>query len=72
MGLESELGEEPFVLASLVAILELDPGLETVRLPLDGILQILRVDLLERDVNAVAGGHQVVVVNQLQGKMDNV
>lgn len=35
------------------------------RLPLDGVLQILRVDLLERDVNTVTGGHQVVVVHQL-------
>ena len=72
MGLESQLGEEPFVLASLVALLELDPGLETVRLPLDGILQILRVDLLERDVNAVASGHQVVVVHQLEGKEQGI
>lgn len=68
MHLESQLGEEPFVLAGLVAILKLDPGLETVRLPLDGILQILGVDLLEWDVNAVTGGHQVVVVHQLRAR----
>lgn len=68
MGLESELGEEPFVLASLVALLKLDPGLEPVRLPLDGILQVLRVDLLKRNVHAVTCGHQVVVVHQLKGR----
>lgn len=64
--LETQFAEEPLVLAGLVFLLELHTGLETVGLPLDGVLQILDGDLLERDVrNAVAGRHQVVVVQDL-------
>lgn len=70
-GLESQLLEEPLVLALLVDRLELDTGLETVRLALDGILKVLGRQLLEADVvRGVAGGHQVVVVQALQERLD--
>lgn len=64
--LETQLAEEPLVLAGLVLLLELDARLETVRLPLDGVLQVLGGHLVEGDVrHAVAGGHQMVVVQDL-------
>lgn len=65
-GLEPQLGEEPLVLAGLVSLLKLDASLEAVRLPLDGVLQVLGADLLEGNINAVSRGHQVVVVDQLE------
>lgn len=64
--LETQLLEEPLVLALLVDGLELDAGLEAVRLALDGILQVLGRQLLKADVvRRVAGGHQMVVVQAL-------
>jgi len=69
--LETQLLEEPLVLALLVDGLELDAGLEAVRLALDGILQVLGRQLLETDVvRGVAGGHQMVVVQALQEGLD--
>lgn len=63
---EAQLAEEPLVLAGLVLLLELHAGLEAVGLSLDGVLQVLGGDLVEGDVrHAVAGGHQMVVVQDL-------
>jgi len=54
--LETQLLEEPLVLALLVDVLELDAGLEAVRLALYGILQVLGRQLLKADVvRRVAG-----------------
>jgi len=69
--LETQLLEEPLVLALLVHRLELDAGLETVRLALNGILQILGRQLLEANVvRCVAGRHQMIVVQALQERLD--
>lgn len=65
-GLEAQLLEEPLVLAGLVALLEFDAGLETMGLPLNGVLQVLGRNFLELNVDTVSGGHQMVVVQQLK------
>lgn len=65
--LESQLLEEPLVLAGLVTFLELDADLEAGLLALDWILQVLGgIFRVQADVrNAVPSGHQVVVVQHL-------
>jgi len=64
--LETQLLEEPLVLALLVDGLELDAGLEAVRLALYGILQVLGRQLLKADVvRRVAGGPMVMKVYRI-------
>ena len=68
MFLEPQLLEEPLVLAGLVALLELGPHLESSLLLLHWIFQsfLVKVGLIEPNVHSVAGGHHVVVVNNLK------
>ncbi len=66
--LEAQLLEKPFVLAGLVAFLELCPDCEACLLLLHGVFQYLlvKVSLVEADVDGVTGRHQVVVVDDLK------
>lgn len=66
--LESELLEEPFVLAGLVTVFESHTDGEASLLPLDWVLQVLHsVFAFEADFgDAVSGRHQVVVVDELK------
>ena len=68
MDLEPQFREEPSVFAFLVTFFE--PGTDEMAslLLLHGILQdfFVQVSLVKADVNAVASGHQVVVVDDLQ------
>lgn len=69
--LETQLLEEPLVLAFLVGGFKLDTGLETVCFSLGGILKILSGQLFEGDfAGGVTSGHQVVVVQYLQERLD--
>ena len=65
--LESQLGEEPFVLAFLVSLFEFGANNVAGLLFLHGILEDFFVQfvLVQSDVNTVASGHQVVVVHDL-------
>lgn len=69
--LESQLLEEPFVLAGLVTFFELNTDLEASLLTLNRILQVLGgIFVIEAHVrNAVASGHQVVVVQHLDERL---
>lgn len=49
--LEPKLLEEPFVLATLVSLLETDSCVETELLAFRGVLQVLCTELLEAEVN---------------------
>ena len=66
--LESQLLEEPLVFAGLVTLLELGPDSETGLLLLHGIFKdlLVQVGFVKGDVNGVARGHHVVVVNDLE------
>lgn len=68
MCLEAELLEEPLVLAALVFVLEAHSDLETGLLAFDWIFQVLdAVFAFETHFwDAVAGWHQMVVVDQLK------
>lgn len=69
--LEAQLLEEPLVLAFFVGGFELDASLETVSFPLGGILQVLGGQLLETNfAGGVTSGHQVIVVQYLQERLD--
>ena len=74
MDLEPQFREEPSVFAFLVTFFE--PGTDEMAslLLLHGILQdfFVQVSLVKADVNAVASGHQVVVVDDLQNKNFNI
>ena len=65
--LESQLGEEPFVLALLVSLFEFGADNMTSLLFLHGILEDFLVQLVfvQSNVNAVASGHQMVIVDDL-------
>jgi len=60
--------EEPLVLAGLVALLELGPDSKTGLLLLHGIFQdlLVQVGFVECDVDRVASGHHVVVIDHLK------
>ena len=66
--LEPQLLEEPFVLAGLVSLLELCSDEEPGLLLLHGVLEhlLVKIGLIEADVDGVASGHQVVVVDDLK------
>ena len=68
--LESQLGEEPFVLAFLVSLFEFGADNMTSLLFLHGILEDFLVQLVfvQSNVDAVASGHQMVIVDDLQQK----
>ena len=63
--LESQLREEPFVLALLVSFFEFGADNMTSLLFLHGILEDFLVQLVfvQSNVDAVASGHQMVIVN---------
>ncbi len=65
---ESELLEEPLVLAGLVPLLKLGPDHVPGLLLLHGVLEdlLVEVGLVERQVDAVPRRHQVVVVHDLE------
>lgn len=65
--LESELLEEPSVLAGFVSLLELRSDHVTGLLLLHWVLQglFVQVGLIKAKFHAVASGHQVVVVQNL-------
>ena len=73
-GLESQLGEEPFVLAFLVPFFELGTDEMACLLFLHGVLKdfLVQLVLVESDVNAVASGHQVVIVDNLKYEIEMV
>ena len=66
--LEPQLLEEPLVLAGLVSLLEFCSDEEPGLLLLHGVLEhlLVKVGLVEADVDGVAGWHQVVVVDDLK------
>lgn len=68
--LESQFGEEPLVLAALVAILEAHANLEAGLLSLDWVFEVLNAEFaVECDFwHAVASRHQMVVVDELKVK----
>ena len=70
--LESELLEEPLVLAGLVALLKLRSHLESGLLLLHGIFKsfLVKVGLVKANVHSVPGGHHVVIVDNLQEGLD--
>ena len=74
MDLEPQFREEPSVFAFLVTFFE--PGTDEMAslLLLHGILQdfFVQVSLVKADVNTVASGHQVVVVDDLKNKNFNI
>ena len=63
--LESQLREEPFVLALLVSLFEFGADNMTSLLFLHGILEDFLVQLVfvQSNVDAVASGHQMVIVD---------
>ena len=67
-GLEPQFREEPSVFAFLVPFFESGTDEMASLLLLHGVLQdfLVQVSLIEADVDAVASGHQVVVVDDLQ------
>ena len=68
--LESQFWEEPSVFAFLVSFFKNGTDLIAGLLLLHGIFQHLLVNvvLVEADVNTVASGHQVVVVDDLENR----
>ena len=68
--LESQFWEEPSVFAFLVSFFKNGTDLIAGLLLLHGVFQDLLVNvvLVEADVNTVASGHQVVVVDDLEKK----
>ncbi|CAL9151042.1 unnamed protein product, partial [Musa hybrid cultivar] len=67
---EPELGEEPSVLAGLKALLKASLGLLGCGdLLVAGLERIEGDDVLEIDVECVAGGHDVAIVHQLQKRL---
>ena len=66
--LESQLGEEPFVLAFLVSLFKFGTNNMTGLFLLHGIFEDFLVQLIfvKSNVNAVTCGHQMVVVDDLQ------
>lgn len=68
MNLEAELLEEPLVLATLVSVLEAHTNLETSLLTLDWVFKVLDAIFAFKTHfwNAVASGHQMVVVDELK------
>ena len=70
--LESQLGEEPFVLALLVSLFEFGADNMTSLLFLHGILEDFLVQLVfvQSNVDAVASGHQMVIVDDLKERLD--
>ena len=68
--LESQFWEEPSVFAFLVSFFKNGTDLIAGLLLLHGVFQDLLVNvvLVEADVNTVASGHQVVVVDNLENK----
>lgn len=66
--LETELLEEPLVLATLVTVLEAHTDLETSLLAFDWVFQVLdSVFALETHFrDAVTGRHQMIVVDELK------
>ena len=69
--LESQLREEPFVLALLVSLFEFGADNMTSLLFLHGILEDFLVQLVfvQSNVDAVASGHQMVIVDDLQQRI---
>ena len=67
-GLEPQFREEPSVFAFLVPFFESGTDEMASLLLLHGVLQdfLVQVSLIEADVDAVASGHQVVVVDDLK------
>merc|ERR1719158_2388537 len=70
--LELQLLEEPPVLAALVTLLELGPHHVPCLFLLHGVLQqfLVEVGLVETDVHGVASRHHVVVVDDLQERLN--
>merc|ERR1712107_267111 len=70
--LESQLLEEPLVLAALVLLLELHSDHHTCLLFLHGVLQglLVEVGLVEGELDGVPSRHHVVVVHHLQEWFD--
>ena len=70
--LESELGEEPCVLACAVSFLELLLDLSSCFLLCGGVLDARLDDdgFVDRDVDGVTGRHKVVVVDDLDESLD--
>ena len=72
MKLESELLEEPLVLARLVPLLKLDLGLSPGFAFESRIPEDILVDnsFVQRNIHRVSGGHEVVVVEHLDESLD--
>lgn len=71
--LEAELGEEPFVLTRLVLLLErlLDGSLSLLTLRRTFLKGLFTDDVLKvLNVKGVTSGHDVVVVNKLNERLD--
>merc|ERR1719158_649219 len=70
--LELQLLEEPPVLSALVTVLELGPHHIPCLFLLHGVLQqfLVEVGLVETDVHGVASRHHVVVVDDLQERLN--
>jgi hypothetical protein len=67
LALESQLGEEPLVLAALVAVLEAHSDLEACLLAFNWVLQVLHAVLAVEGHfwHAVTCWHEVIVVDEL-------